>query len=496
MSGRRSRNVLPVCMAATVTAVAVLLLGAPAGATRDAVVRTPAATQGVAARVDRHGFPRTLSFWKCADGRSLSRYDMFVGFSYCPIGDVRRGNPSGVFMLTPGLFPRGDNYGGMSVTYGDGLWHWQQGDAWKNAGCDNLPGGTNLGCMRPFSVEYDPLRNANGTAALIENGTSGHPGWNLSDPLGKGTRELVAWFFAYTAKVSGLYANGWDGVFSDNWIYGVIGKSWAYGPTLDTDRDWKVDNYGVLRKRWDDGLNEVGNRIRSYLPGKIVGGNGNWYAMKYGYNGAEPNGWLKASNLTMVENVDEHFYDHSKDAVRIASRWLGFRDPAGLPRYLLFQQDARTNSGDKLHVPAKVDPNQGRYMLDPGVMRSMRWGLTLGLVAGAYYEIIADGHHETRWWYDEYDGGKGVRRRGYLGQAVTPAIRLERGGVWRRDFQRGIALNNSTPEPVEIRLARAYRHLRGTQNPKLNDGRLVTTVTLAGHDGVVLLNAKQPKKNK
>ncbi len=167
-----------------------------------------------------------------------------------------------------------------------------------------------------------------------------------------------------------------------------------------------------------------------------------------------------------------------------------------MPRYLLFQQAARTSSGDKLVVPQGVDPNEAKYMLDPGVLRSMRWGLTLALVAGAYYEIIAQGHHETRWWYDEYDGGKGVRRRGYLGQPVARPVRIQRDGVWRRDFAHGIALNNSTSKTVTIKLRRAYRHLRGTQNPRLNDGRLVTRVTLAAHDGLILLNAKQPKNTK
>ena len=111
----------------------------------------------------------------------------------------------------------------MSVTYGSGLWHWGPGDVWPNGGCDSLPGGVNLGCIRQFSVDYDPLRNANGSAALITTARRDIRAGISPDPLGKGTRELVAKFFAYTAKVSGLYANGWDGVFSDNWIYGVIG---------------------------------------------------------------------------------------------------------------------------------------------------------------------------------------------------------------------------------------------------------------------------------
>jgi hypothetical protein len=485
---------LPVAAGAALAAAAfvALLAGAPSGATPGAVPgdRVRGTLAHHAARAENHGFPRTLSFGKCGDPGVLARYDMFVGFSYCHIADVKQRNPTGLFLLMPKTAD-----GSMSVSYGTGLWHWKQGDEWKNGGCDALPGGVNLGCMRQFDVQYDPLRNTNGTAALIQNGTSGHPGWNLADPLGKGTRELVAKFFAYIAKQGGLYADGWDGVFSDNWIYGVIGQSWAYGPTLDTDRDGKVDDYAVLRARWDDGLTEVGDRLRSYLPGKIVGGNGNWYATKYGYHGADPDGWLKSANLTMVENVDAHFYDNPGAAVALASRWLGFRDPDAMPRYLLFQQGARTGSGDTLDVPKGENPNQPKYMLDPDVMRSMRWGLTLSLVAGAYYEIIAAGHHETQWWYDEYDGGKGVHRRGYLGRPVSRPRQIQRN-VWRRDFAKGIALNNSTSKTVTINLKRAYRHLRGTQDPRVNNGKLVTSVTLAGHDGVILLDAKQPKKRK
>lgn len=489
---------MPVRAALASFALVTILTGVASDSLHAGPVADSATTTPRSARPsDKHGFPRTVSFWKSSNPEELARYDMIIGFGYTPIADIRRRNPKGIFLLTPGLFPsNGADNGGMSVTYGSGLWHWGPGDVWPNGGCDTLPGGVNLGCMRPFSDDFDPLRNANGSAALISNGTAGHPGWNLPDPLGKGTRELVAKFFAYTAKVGGLYTDGWDGVFSDNWIYGVIGASWAYGPTLDTDRDGRVDDYAVLHKRWDDGLNEVGESIRSYLPGKIVGGNGSWYPMKYGYQGADPEGWLKASNLTMVENLDDHFYDGSTAAVKIASRWLGFRDPAGLPRYIFFQQGARTGTGDKLVVPQGVDPNQPKYMLDPGVMRSMRWGLTLALVAGAYYEIIANGHHETRWWYDEYDGGKGVRRRGYLGQAVTRPVRIQRDGVWRREFANGIALNNSTAKTVTIKLKRAYRHLRGTQDPRVNDGSLVRQVSLAGHDGVILLDAKPSKKSK
>jgi hypothetical protein len=149
-------------------------------------------------------------------------------------------------------------------------------------------------------------------------------------------------------------------------------------------------------------------------------------------------------------------------------------------------QRALDCNGDPISVPPGTSPNQRRFMLDPCVMRSMRWGLTLALMTGVYYEIYAWGYHGTRWWYDEYDGGVGVRRRGYLGKPLGPAKRL-RNGVYRRVFARGMALNNSTARARTVSLPRGYARLKGTQNPRLNTGRPVRRVTIPAHDGIVLL---------
>jgi hypothetical protein len=216
--------------------------------------------------------------------------------------------------------------------------------------------------------------------------------------------------------------------------------------------------------------------------------------MWLGYNGTDRLGWLKASNATMVDDLQDWYNNGAggpPKLLQIASRWLAFKDPSGLPRYVLFREKALTNSGALLNIPSNGNPNNPKYLLNPGVMRSMRWGLTLALMGGAYYEIVVQRWDSTLWWYDEYDGGKGIRRRGYLGQALGPPVRLGAGRVWRRNFQKGIALNNSTSKAVRINLKRPFRHLRGPQNPHLNNGRIVTSVTLKGHDGLILLNVKR-----
>jgi hypothetical protein len=424
------------------------------------------------------GFPRTYHVyggWTQAE--ALAKYDMVVGYANYDLGFLRSQNPNGIFLLQPGLTPTDPaDYTGVQMTYG-------HLDKWAG-GCDELSGGVNLGCIRAFDPYWDYLRNADGTIAGRDGGISNHPGWNLADPAGKGSAEMVAKVFAYAGKRSGLYTDDWDGLHSDNWIY-TIGGSSFYGPTLDTDRNGAVDDYGVLRRNWSNGLAGAGHTLRRHLPGKVIGGNGIWWKNPGAYVGSEVNGWLKSANYTLIEHFDR-FYDDPGGFLRLARRWLDHPDPYGQPRYLAVMQRALTADGSPLELSQGIDPNSEAYMLDPAVMRSMRWGLTLAMMGDAYYEIFVDRMHHTRWWYDEFDGGEGIRRRGYLGQALS-APRLLAPGVRQRDFENGIALNNSSDAMQAVRLGGDFWKLTGTQNPSLNDGSRVTTVSVPAHDGLILL---------
>jgi hypothetical protein len=64
--------------------------------------------------------------------------------------------------------------------------------------------------------------------------------------------------------------------------------------------------------------------------------------------------------------------------------------------------------------------------------------------------------------------------------------------VWRRDYSGGIALVNATVETRHVDLGATFRKIAGTQAPKINDGSLVTRVTLPPHDGLILLRADIP----
>ena len=442
-----------------------------AAAATVAAVRMPEADTGssqppaVTLVPGEHGFPRTyLVYSGWTDPDVLARYDMLVGFaSNWDVAALRRRNPNGIFLLQPGLNPGSADYREVFVTHAGGAASWRGGQDRR------------LGFVRAVNADRDILHDPGGRRL---------GGWNLAGPTGRDTATFVARLFSHAARKSGLYSDGWDGVHSDNWIFTAIGATWFYGPNLDTDRDGRRDALSTVRPRYADNLAHVGRLIRSYLPGKIVGGNGAWFRADR-YPGRDPNAWRDTSNYTLIEHFDR-FYERPGEAIAVARRWLEYPDPQGQPRYLAVLQRALDCDGSPLRLPPGAEPNRNALMLDPCVLKSMRWGLTLALMAGAYYEIQAWPDHGTRWWYDEFDGGVGIRRRGYLGDALGPARSLgER--LYRRDFEHGIVLHNSSDAAHDVNLRGPFQKLKGTQNPSLNDGSLVSTVVVPPKDGVILL---------
>jgi hypothetical protein len=466
-------------------ALAALVVAAPGQAAGAASVEAGSGAAPLEAEagaaVDTHGYPRTFHLWGAyRDREILARYDMLVGYPSYDVQWLRSQNPRGIFLLQPELYGRSGWITG--VTYG-------AAHVWRG-GCDRSGVGVQLGCLRAWDPDSDYLWNADGTRATV-GPSFGHYGWNLADPRGRGTAELVAKIHAYAAEESGLFSRGWTGIYSDNWIYS-IGESWFYGSRLDTDRDGNVDDYGVLRRNWSNGLVRAGHTLRRLLPGKIVGGNGIWYDNPGDYAGDELDGWLRSANFMMVEHFDR-FFDAPDSGLSVLGRWLSYPDPYGQPRYAAVIQRALRPDGERFCVERGSNPNRPEVMLHPDVLRSMRWGLTLTLMTGAYYEIHVGcpTMHHTRWWFDEYDGGLGIRRRGYLGRPLGGPVRLA-PGVYRRDFQHGVVINNSSGGSRTVNLRRAFWRLRGSQNPSLNDGHRVRRVTVPARDGIILLRRQSP----
>ncbi len=122
--------------------------------------------------------------------------------------------------------------------------------------------------------------------------------------------------------------------------------------------------------------------------------------------------------------------------------------------------------------------------------QAMRYGVASVLLDDGWYAFSPDGYpDDVLFSFDELGGNAGGPPVGYLGYPTEPyATKAWQNGVWRRDFDKGIALVNPKGNGVQtVSLGGTFRHLTGAQNPSLNDGSKVTTVTLQDRDGLILL---------
>ena len=113
--------------------------------------------------------------------------------------------------------------------------------------------------------------------------------------------------------------------------------------------------------------------------------------------------------------------------------------------------------------------------------QSMRYGLGTCLLDDGYYSFTdTTAQYSGVVWFDELDTK--------LGAGQTPPTAAWQKGVWRRDFDNGIALVNPKGNGQQtVTLETPYIKIKGTQDPVTNNGQTVTTVTLKDRDGIVLL---------
>lgn len=128
---------------------------------------------------------------------------------------------------------------------------------------------------------------------------------------------------------------------------------------------------------------------------------------------------------------------------------------------------------------------------NPTDYQSFRYGFASCLMNDAYYDFTSNSSsYNDVVWFDEYN----VK----LGQATTPPPTAAwQKGVWRRDFTNGIALVNPKGNgPQTVQLGGTFVKIKGTQDPSVNNGQTVTSVTLQDRDGIILLRQaplEQPK---
>ena len=120
--------------------------------------------------------------------------------------------------------------------------------------------------------------------------------------------------------------------------------------------------------------------------------------------------------------------------------------------------------------------------------QKMRFGLTSTLLGDGYFSFdYGDKAHEQLWWYDEYLVN--------LGQPVSSPYNLLapqdnkiKPGLWRRDFELGVAVVNSTDKrQVYVLDKEELEKIRGSQDTLVNNGQIVNYLAIQPYDGLILL---------
>ncbi len=243
----------------------------------------------------------------------------------------------------------------------------------------------------------------------------------------------------------------WDGVFWDE-VYD--GLSTVNGGDIDLDRDGVRDDATLLNQEWV--------RRTNYLLGLSRAELGVKYILT---NGSSIESMQKYINGRMYENFPTP-WEANGDWGAIMTRLEKIRFFNQEPRLYVF--NSNTNNTGK----------RNNY-------RQMRFGLASSLlVNNIYYSFdFGDKDHAQVWWYDEYDAKLGEP----VGEARSLANQPRfREGVWRRDYENGIVLLNTTGESQEVDLGGEYEKIIGAQDPKVNDGNIADKARLGARDGMIM----------
>lgn len=291
-----------------------------------------------------------------------------------------------------------------------------------------------------------------------------HPEWRLQNSAGK---PYVYWPGNYMMNVSDLapMKNGqqfntylatfvtkeilstglWDGIFFDS-VWPAI--SWYTGSDVDLNGDGLKDVN--INSHWQQGMKELFTKTRA-LAGRdiILVGNDHNHA------------YIAELNGKMIENFQQH--------------------PWPTVMGILKENQENTSFKSRINIINANTGNTGQR----SSYQSFRFGLTSTLLENGYYSFDhGDQDHTQTWWYDEYDTN--------LGTPITNAISKQgystyQPDIWLRQFEHGLSLVNSTNNTQTITLGGEYEKIHGTQDTTVNDGSIVSEVTIDGYDGLLLL---------
>jgi hypothetical protein len=323
------------------------------------------------------------------------------------------------------------------------------------------------------------VRKANGDLWTYGAGQDWeHPVYNLSHP------ETVQYLLQ---KNLALWRNDlltFDGVFMDNCWRGFEGVNDGRGTgisrPIDLDGNRVADNAVARDRAYEYGLQEFLRGLRSAMPNAVIicnaiGGYPNKTALHTPGQSLKDRQGNPFSYLSAVSGKE---FEDNVYALGEEADWLTFRS-------FMNEYRAWCKSPCFTFVPSKGgEDDDGTDDKNFEDFKAMRFGLATVLMGDGLYLRNVYATWSKNSWFDEYDVNLGYATQG-SGEPIATGF-----PVWRRDFDNGIALvNTSKTQSIIVQLGGTFKAIQGSpdQDPDVNNGRTVTRIRLEPLDGRILL---------
>jgi hypothetical protein len=289
------------------------------------------------------------------------------------------------------------------------------------------------------------VKSSYGDAFFVLNTTT----YSKRDASGK---NFVQWFADYSAQKYAVPTPAAAGIYTDEFH----SKPWQDG---DWNRDGKIDRKDdpKVQKWYRDGYRQYIETLNKALPGRLQMVN----AADWGDPRSQIAEYDKLVNGGILESM-------------IGRNW-SYETRLGFEGMM---------SAYRKTMAAFKDPRLGIFTQAGDVKdyQTFRYGFASCLMDDAYYYF--NNNARTYYgvnWFDEFNHK--------LGAAVKPPpMTAWSQGVYRRDFEYGIALVNPKGNGTKtVTLEEDFMTIKGTQAPAVNTGKLVRKVTLKDRDGIILL---------
>ncbi len=288
------------------------------------------------------------------------------------------------------------------------------------------------------------LTDANGTQKSV---------WPNTRALNLNTDWVT--YLAHHVKDDVLSTGLWDGVFYDE-----VQDSISWVGVTDVDRNGSNDSAQEADALWAQNYKRLFETTRALIGDEAI---------------MITNG---SSNALFSPYVNGRMFETFPSSHNTLSEWKNM-----VSQYFTLEKTVGYDPINFINV--NTDNTNGNGTQSD--YRSVRFGFTTTLLGNGYFGYDAGTYnHAVIWEYDEYEAFLGAPKSLPI-NTFNPQNGSVDIGVWQRDFAQGKILVNATEQPQTVTLGGDFEKLRGTQDPVINDGSIISKVTVPSKDGIVLL---------